>query len=89
MKILGEKLTRPVPSILKQLIEIKSYIIFIFTLFCGASERSHLFEAPERSVKIRNLRCFPPYSIGTTRVRTALCQTPYLYHFGFLNNRDT
>ena len=46
--------------------------IFIFTLLCGASERFYLFEAPERSLKIKNLCCFPPYSIGTRRVKTAL-----------------
>ena len=58
MEILGEKtlLTRPVQNIVKVLIEIKNEIFFIFTL-CGASERFHLFEAPERterSVRIKN-----------------------------------
>ena len=66
---------------------MKNDIIFIFTLLCGASERFNPFEAAKRSVKIKNV-IFPPYSIGTTRVRTAFCQTPYLCNFSFLSNGD-
>ena len=68
---------------------MKNDIIFIFTLLCGASERFHLFEAAKRSVKIKNVCDFSPYAIGTTRVRTAFCQTPYLCNFSFLSNGDT
>ena len=39
--------------------KIKNGIIFIFTLLCGASEKFHLFEAPKRSVKIKNLLFSP------------------------------
>ena len=44
---------------LKKLTEIKNDVIFIFTLFCGASERFYLFEAPKRNVKIKNVCHFP------------------------------
>ena len=60
MKILGEKtlLTRSVACILKQLIEIKNDINFIFTLLYGTSERFHLFEPPKRSETIKTFMSF-------------------------------
>ena len=71
-------LTHPVQSIKKQLIKIKNDIIFIFTVLCGASERFHL-EAPKRSVGIKSLCHFFPYSIGTTRAKTVFCQTSHMH----------
>ena len=62
---------------------------FLFTLLCGASKRFHLFEAPKRSVRIKKLCHFPPYSIGKTRVKIVFCWTSSLHHFHFLDNRDT
>ena len=38
-------------NILKQLMEIKNGINFIFTLLCGASKKFYLLEAPKRSSK--------------------------------------
>ena len=38
----------------------KNDLIFIFTLLCGAPERFHLFEAPKRSARIKNLCHFLP-----------------------------
>ena len=53
-------LTRSVQSIIIKLIDIKIDIIIIFTLLFGASDRFHLYEAPKRSVGIKNLCHFPP-----------------------------
>ena len=76
MKTLGGKtlLTRPAPSILKWLIEIKHDRDFYFhtSLWCVrkvSSERFHLFVAPKRRVEIKIYVIFSPYSIGT-RVKT-------------------
>ena len=55
--------------------------IFIFTLLSNALERFHLFEAPEKNVKIKKLLSSPPpppppspYSIWATSVKTAFCR---------------
>ena len=66
MKILGEKtlLTLPVPSILKQLFEIKNdkFLFSHFFVLCGTSRRDHLFEAPEKKCENKKYFIFPPYS---------------------------
>ena len=49
------------------MIEIRNDIIFIFTLLYGTSERFHLFEALESSVKIYVI--IHHYSIRTKRVK--------------------
>ena len=82
-------LTCLIQSIVKLLNEINNDMIFIFTLLYVASERFHLFDAPKRSVRIKNYVIFPHYSIGMTRVKTAICRTSDLHHFCFLNNGDT
>ena len=55
--------------------------IFIFTLLSGAFERFHLFEAPEKNVKIKKLLSSPPPppppspdSIWATSGKTAFCR---------------
>ena len=53
-------LTHSVQSIIIKLIDIKIDIIIIFTLLFSASDRFHLYEAPKRSVGIKNLCHFPP-----------------------------
>ena len=70
--------------IIIEIIEIKNNIICIFTLLCSVSESFHLFQAPKRIVKIKNLFHLllsllvmsKIYSIGTRRVKTAFCRTP-------------
>ena len=57
-------------NILKQLMEIKNGINFIFTLLCGASKRFYLLEAPKRSSKTKTKKQNVPsvFGIGRTRV---------------------
>ena len=86
MKIPGEKtlLTLPVPSIPKQFIEIKNDINFYFRTFCGASKRFYLFEAPNRSIKIKDLCHFSHlFVIGTARVKTIFLSNWQLMPFPF------
>ena len=63
-------------------------LIFIFTFFCGATKRFHLFEAPKRSVKIKKIMPFflliPEFQIRTTRVKTVFMMNSQLMPFLFL-----
>ena len=42
-----------------KIIKIKNDIIFIFTLFCGASEKFDLFEAPKKCENKKIMSLFP------------------------------
>ena len=47
-----------------KIIKIKNDIIFIFTLFCGASEKFDLFEAPKKCENKKIMSLFPLITLG-------------------------
>ena len=78
MKQVNEQpLTLPAPFISESCMKIKIYLIFIFTILCGASTglmkafKAFIkpFETPQRSMKIKLcVNFFPSFAIGTGRV---------------------
>ena len=79
----------------RKIIELKNGISFIFTLLRGATERFHLFEAPKRSVRIKNLSFSRLIQLGRQGLRQRFAElTTYAISFSLTigihkNNIDT
>ena len=90
MKILGEKTLLTLLSRLPKIINLnKKWHNFYFHTSLWCLRKVSFFWSCKNECENKKLCDFPTYSIGTTRVRTAFCQAPYLYNFCFLSNGDT